>query len=286
MCVMKLNIRLFIIALLLFASCSRGNPVRVVSLNIRYDNAADGGNRWDNRKEFLAEWLESVDADLVGLQEALWHQYQYIDSAIGDRYYSVAAGRNDGMRSGEMVPIFFRKERFSRIESGTFWLSETPAVAGSMGPGAVLPRIVTWARLFDEKESRELFFFNTHYSHVSDSARMLGSEILCREITALTREERFILTGDFNTTYESDAYRTLTGCSRGIVDTRSLTRSGETMTGSRFNGFSDISRSEVNDHIFASEGAEAFGWRIVKPKRGNLFISDHWPVTVTVTFGR
>ena len=77
-----------------------------------------------------------------------------------------------------MNPVFFRKDKFDMVRTITFWLSDTPEVPGSMGWGASLPRIVTWMELVDKNSHEHFFYFNTHFAHDSDSARIMSSKIL------------------------------------------------------------------------------------------------------------
>jgi hypothetical protein len=41
--------------------------LRVATFNIRYDNPADGPNRWPGRRDAVAAWLNR-EADVAGLQ--------------------------------------------------------------------------------------------------------------------------------------------------------------------------------------------------------------------------
>ena len=271
------------IILLLITACSSKGDIKVISLNIRYDNPGDGINRWDARKEFLAGWIISRDPDLLGLQEALWHQYSYIDSCLSDSYLSIAAGRDDGLKSGEMVPVFFKRDRFRLEDSGTFWLSETPTVAGSKGPGAVLPRIVTWGRLYDKNEGKKVFFFNTHFSHMSDSARMLSSELLRTKIAEIGGDGFMVLTGDFNMGPGSKAYAVLTGGEGKVADTRQLSATDPEGPHYSYNGFSDRAEGTIIDHIFTNPGNMVSRHIIHTVKEEELFISDHWPVEVIIS---
>jgi hypothetical protein len=104
--------------------------IRVMSFNIRYGTANDGINRWDLRKEFLVETIRNFDPDLLGTQETLASQRDYLAQAL-DGYGVVAAGRDDGKDGGEMAALFYRKDRFEPIEQGHIWLSETPEKVGS-----------------------------------------------------------------------------------------------------------------------------------------------------------
>ncbi len=84
------------------------------------------------------------------------------------------------------------------VESGTFWLSATPEIPGSVGWGAALTRIATWVRLTDKKISDTLLFMNTHFDHISDSARVMSSGVLLEKVKELARDNNFVITGDFN----------------------------------------------------------------------------------------
>lgn len=35
--------------------------------------------------------------------------------------------------TGEFVPIFYKESKLELVESGNFWLSETPTVPGTLG---------------------------------------------------------------------------------------------------------------------------------------------------------
>ena len=130
------------------ARCDTPELVRVMSFNIRYGTANDGINRWELRKEFLVDTIRDFDPDLLGTQETLASQRDYLADALKS-YAVVAAGRDDGKQAGEMAALYYRKDRFEAIDEGHFWLSETPEKVGSKGWDAALPRIATWVKLKD-----------------------------------------------------------------------------------------------------------------------------------------
>ena len=68
------------------------------------------------------------------------------------------------------MPILYRAKRWRPDEKqqGTFWLSDTPQTSGSKTWGNDLPRVVTWAPFIEEKTSRGLYVFNTHFDHASE----------------------------------------------------------------------------------------------------------------------
>src|SRR5690606_33514413 len=69
--------------------------VRVMSFNIRYGTAPDGENHWDKRKEFLVETIKAYDPDLLGTQETLGFQRDYLAKNL-PAYDYLGVGRDDG----------------------------------------------------------------------------------------------------------------------------------------------------------------------------------------------
>ena len=273
--------------ILIIAGCSEDsadNRVRVMTINVRYDNPNDGVNAWPKRAAQVAGFIQSEVPDLLGMQEVLLRQYNYLDSALLD-YTSVGVGRSDGLQGGEMNPVFFRTERFEMVRTKTFWLSDTPEVAGSMGWGASLPRIVTWMELIDKKNQEHLFFFNTHFAHDSDSARVMSSGILLNEVGKIAGSLPFVITGDFNMTPDSRGYAIITETASSaplIRDSRVISEAKPYGPIYTFNGFTDNPAQGRIDYIFVSSGTAVVEHNTFFRKDKGIFISDHWPVGATV----
>jgi len=275
---------LLLLPVLLSFNKDKGTKLKVLTLNIRYDNPIDVPNDWPSRKDFVLSFIESEEPDIFGLQEALWHQYYFLDSALTG-YKSIGAGREDGRFKGEMTPVFYCKDRFQAINLGTFWLSETPDIPGSKGWGAVLPRIVTWVELYDKSSQVTFFFFNTHYSHMSDSARLMSSRIILEEVKKIAGNYPFILTGDFNMLPDSEAYATLTEEGKVeafIIESYLITETEPAGLAYTFNGFKNKEREGRIDYIFVSSNTRVLSHETKSPRQGRLFLSDHWPVMATV----
>ncbi|MEE4117138.1 MAG: endonuclease/exonuclease/phosphatase family protein [Marinilabiliaceae bacterium] len=275
---MRKLLTLVLSCLFFLTSCKNDIELKVISFNIRYDTERDGNNAWPGRKELALQFLEDQAPDIFGLQEALWHQYSYIDSCLTG-YASVGAGRDDGDRKGEMNPVFYKKDRFELLVSNTFWLSETPGIPGSKGWGAALPRIVTWVKLKEKKSGKELFYFNTHFSHMSDSARVMSARILREQVYDIAGESNFVVSGDFNMLPESEAYAALTaGEANPVSDCYLISETGPEGVEYTFNGFKDAPGSGRIDYIFTRPGSKVHSFRIHSVKNDGIFISDHWPV--------
>jgi endonuclease/exonuclease/phosphatase family metal-dependent hydrolase len=284
----KLIFYFLVVIFLISTGCSHRsgkNGIRVMTLNVRLDTPVDSINAWPNRADMVCRFIKDEEPDLLGMQEVLLNQYKVLDSAL-NKYTSIGVGRNDGAKGGEMNPIFFRKERYDLVRSKTFWLSETPEIAGSKAWESSLPRIVTWAELVDKNSHEHLFFFNTHFAHDSDSARIMSSILLLNKVDSISSGFPFIITGDFNMLPTSKGYEILTGPAESVPllrDTYNISQRRPYGPGYTFNSFSDKDGSGRIDYIFVKNGMKAQDHRTLVKKEHGVFISDHWPVEVTVS---
>ena len=273
-----------VFCVLLIVSCKteESSDIDVITFNIRLDTPFDSINAWPNRASIVAGFINDQLPDLLGMQEVLWHQYHYLDSALAG-YGSVAAGRDDGQQKGEACPVFYRLGRFSPVASGTFWLSATPEVPGSVGWGAALTRIATWVRLYDKTVKDTLLYMNTHFDHISDSARVMSSGVLLEKVKELAGDNNFVITGDFNARPESLAITRMTEGGYA-VDSYTISETppaGETYT---FNGWKDTAGDNRIDYIFIRNGMKVLSHETFKVIKDGVFISDHWPVKARVGY--
>lgn len=272
---------------------SGGSELAVMTFNIRYGTANDGENRWDNRKGLACDVLRRHDPDIVGLQEALRFQIDEFRAAIPE-YAEIGVGREDGKTKGEYCAILYRKDRLDLLDSGTFWLSDTPEVPGSTGWGNTITRICTWGR-FARKDSGSVFYlFNVHLDHQSQPSREKSAVLLDRRIAARKHPDPVIVTGDFNAGEDNPAIRYLKrqaplvvevsapgGSAGAFIDTFRALHADATDVGTfhSFNG--DRSRAKI-DYIFIQDGTEVLNTAIVHDNQDNRYPSDHYPVTAQI----
>ena len=74
--------------------------LRVMSFNIRYGTASDGENHWDHRREFVVSTIRAFNPDLLGTQETLGFQRDYLAEHLPE-YEVLGVGRNDGKADGD-----------------------------------------------------------------------------------------------------------------------------------------------------------------------------------------
>ncbi len=273
------------ILMLIFTGCTpRASTfeLKVMSFNVRFDNPADGINAWSNRIPLVEKYMKDKMPDIVGMQESLYHQNEDL-LQIMPGYAYVGTGRDDGEKGGEFSPIFFRTDVFELLDHSQFWLSETPDAPGSIGWAAVLPRVVVWAKLMYRESGKELFVFNTHFSHVSDEARRKSMEFLSDQIVKIAGDSRVILTGDFNITQGSELYHEMQERfleQNNLQNAELIAQEPYTGVKNTFNGFRRDMEPRVIDFIYVNEYFSVKTYDIDKIMEGDIFISDHWPVKV------
>jgi endonuclease/exonuclease/phosphatase family metal-dependent hydrolase len=179
-----------------------------MSYNIRFDNPEDGENRWEFRRERLANLIRFHQPDLIGLQEALIDQIYYLHASLPD-YEWYGVGREDGVDKGEFSPVFFHKNRFAMVDRGTFWLSPY-AEQPSKGWDADIYRVCSWVKLQVKDSKKEFYHFNTHLDHLGKQARQESALLLQRRIVNAAQNTPAVLTGDFNDPPNSDFYQAIT----------------------------------------------------------------------------
>lgn len=158
--------------------------------------------RTDERVAAVIDTIRRNDPDTFGVQEAAPAWMTILKDSFGAEYECVGEGR--GGSSSEYSAIFYRKDRFNLIESGTQWLSETPTVKGSKMAGAEYPRIFTYAVLECKDTGRRFIHLNTHTDHVPDQT-VDGAEVRLKQVQVITRflkQNYFdlptIISGDLN----------------------------------------------------------------------------------------
>lgn len=283
---------LTLLSALLLAACAHGPaetagsaPIRAMTFNIRLDVASDGANAWPHRKEMVAAVITRENPDLLGMQEVLLHQKQYLEAELTD-YTFMGVGRGDGAEAGEFSPLGWRSDRFTAVDSGTFWLSPTPEVAGSKGWDAALPRIATWAVLRDRRSNETIRVLNTHFDHVGTAARANAARMIADWVAAGSTPA--IVLGDFNVKPSSEPYRVLADTARsGLADSRTISSLPPYGPAGTFTGFDIMAAADGPiDHIFVTSQFAVTGHSVVTQHWEGRLPSDHYPVVADLELRR
>ena len=278
---MKIFYQYILSVFILFTISSNiySQPHSIISYNIRYDNNWDIENSWKIRRNKISQILVQYSPSIIGIQEGLLNQVQYIDSSLIDYDY-VGVGRDDGKDKGEFCAIYFDTTRYVLLKNSTFWLSETPDTI-SVGWDAALERICTYG-LFKDRITKIIFWvFNTHFDHIGVVAREKSSELILKRINKINRQSLpVILMGDFNSIPNSSPVKEI---KTELSD--ALQISLEKLQGPRgtFNGFNeDLPIEKRIDYIFTNDLKVLSYTHINDRLNNNRHISDHLPVMIKI----
>ena len=262
-------------------------PLRVMSFNLRYDTPNDSANAWPNRKDWVASLVRFHGADVVGVQEALAHMLTDLDARLPG-FARVGVGRADGRARGEFSAIFYRSDRLTLLDSGTFWLSPTPEAPGSKGWDAAIERVATWARFRDGLTGCSHLQLNTHFDHIGEQARQESARLIRRRLAQLSGGLPIVMTGDLNSTPTSASYRILTrdtvaGATPPLSDAMLTSRSGHYGPTSSWTAFKAIVPERRIDYVLVSAPVAVASHGILPDSWNGRFPSDHLPVLATLT---
>jgi len=249
----------------------------VMSFNVRNGRANDGDNSWSNRRPLVAQVIRDHDADVLGLQEAFRFQLdQLLEDSPG--YAEVGEGRAGGTKD-EYSAILYRADRFDLLDSGTFWLSDTPSVV-SKHWGHHHYRVCTWAHLRDVATDRALYVFNTHFDHQSQRARANGAALIRQRIRDRATDDPVVLTGDMNAGEENPAIAELKArdSSFPLRDSFRVLHPDAAEVGTGNGGYRGRRDGAKIDYVFVSPGFEVLAATIDNATRKGRYPSDHYPV--------
>lgn len=184
--------------------------VRYCTFNIRvihYEDNLEGWG-WAVRRDRVAHYILDQQIDIVGFQEA---QKEAIDDLLErlPEYDYIGVGREDGVHDGEHMALFYKRDKFELLDHGDFWLSETPDVP-SKGWDGMYNRLATWGKFKDRRTGKILMGVNTHFDHVGKEARRQSALLIIDKIKEIVGKKPAVVTGDFNVTDKSEAYKTMT----------------------------------------------------------------------------
>lgn len=286
---------------------SAAQSLNVASYNVRLLTDADykSGNGWSQRVDCLCDVIRFSDFDIFGAQEVKYEQLSDMLYRLQDYDY-VGVGRDDGMQGGEYSPVFYKRDRFVLLDSGTFWLSETPEKV-SKGWDARCMRVCSWGYFKDRVSRRKFWFFNLHMDHIGVTARRESAKLVVERIAEMCgKNASVILTGDFNVAQDNEIYGIFADCGF-LKDAYEVAEFRFAPTGT-FNSFKPqnfttrrIDHVWVSDklhvdrygiltyHFWSDESGEDSKLKdapreIKAEKRTVRLPSDHYPVNVFLDF--
>lgn len=269
---------LFLLSLAIQAAQAATPGLRVMSFNVRTPADTEAGKRWEDRRDSMVALIQQTHPQVIGTQELTPPQASYLASHLqGFRWFG--QGRRGG-EGDEHMGVFYDASALVLVESGDFWLSDTPEVPGSISWGHPYPRMVTWGLFERRADGRRFYLFNTHlpYRAEDEPARVRGAKLLLSRLASLPHDIPVVLTGDFNTEPGGDTWRTLTAT---LHDAR-----GEA---------TQVKGPRLTFHDFTGKGQQQLDWILLRgftatdfatldARPNGVLPSDHFPVMADLRF--
>ena len=253
----------------------QAQSLKVMTYNIRYDTPSDSVNQWGKRTGKVYTLIGKYDPDLLGVQEALHNQVMDLVGNLKGYAY-VGVGRDDGKTKGEYSALLYKKNRFSIMREGTFWLSPTPAVAGSKGWDAAITRVDTWAIMKDKPSGKTFLVLNTHFDHMGKEARRESALLIKKQAQELAGGLPVIITGDLNCMREEPPYAAFMGSEGLQVQDPAPSPAPGTFCSFKVNSIT----CRPIDYIFHTAHWKSSAYQVITDNDGKYYPSDHLPVFV------
>lgn len=252
---------------------------RVMSFNVRCKSDPEGSIK--NRSKLVSAIIDQYAPDSFGVQEATPQWLSIIDNALGDRYDRVGEPRDVFGPFTEYSAVYYLKDKYNLIDSGTIWLSETPEEKYSVSFNSACKRIATWAVLEDKETGVTYTHLNTHLDHVLEETRVGQAGVLLTKLEELQSKGQVVCTGDFNTDKTGEVYASML---QVTDDTRLIAKN--TDDGITYHDYGKKKEHDKGaiDFAFVSKGTKVENYKIIRNTVKDMYPSDHYPLIADIYF--
>jgi len=251
---------------------------------------------WEERKLLFVDVLLRAEPDIIGLQEVMPRQLQFLQKQFSEfsaltvpisnptpdllaawqaKYEKLGFPEIPSLHE---IILFYRKDTFDLLSIGHWWLSPTPDIP-SIGFGNIAPRVVLWAHFHHTASNKEFVIFNTHIDHRSTTSMV----DLCRKKFSVFAEQypSLFLIGDLNFNEQDTNYDLL--ITDGWSD--SYQAAHETDSSTFLYNLPGIPHGRIDHILYRSKEFTPKIWKRLLPTVSNQRISDHDPVYVEFQVG-
>ena len=258
------------------------NSMRVLAFNVFYQNV-------EERKDNVIDLILKQDPDVMLLQEVSVEWIPHLQAFMSEHDYSYYGYGRYGsemsdtvVKNGDQfVPILWKTDKYDLVDSGHFWLSDTPEVQSAAwfdGTTSEFPRCNNWVILKEKATGIEFVATSVHTAPGEDGrVRTKSCELISYMINEIRGDRMAILGGDWNMQLTDDAYYAITE-GGGFFDLRGVAEEAD--KGGSFNAWGKRAEGEFafGDHIFVSENVAAKNFVVVDDRYNGEHISDHNPL--------
>lgn len=254
--------------------------MRVMTFNTTCSLGCEKGE-WDKfkyRKHWIVDTVKRTNPDLIAFQE-VFHtsQLRWFKKKLKD--YKLYYHRKFYIFRFADPALFVRKDRFSLVRWGGFWLGPMGKWF-SFGWKFAIPRRIQWTRLFDNDTGKEFYFISSHFDNRPKN-KTKSADVLIKSFKNVTAP--IIFAADTNLKPHTDGYKNL---NKTYYNSYDLKENFELIKNSKtdIHDSCNLTKGKVFpecrvDHIFLSRDAKwrVFNWGVDQFKYGKRkkFTSDH-----------
>ena len=245
--------------------------LKVVSFNIRCCDDKNG-HAISERAPRLHAAVAPIHPDVIGLQEYTPKWQPFIAQYFGKEY--AIYNKYRARLSRESAPILWRKDKFVRLKTGHFWLSDTPEVESrGWDERYNCHRICEWVILEEKASGRRFTFMNTHYGF-GDDGQIKSGELIAARSKVISDLPTF-LTGDFNLRPTAPGYAIL--C-KHFTDVNAATRNDRSAT---FHGYHPEKHPGAHiDFCFINDQITPVDQKTIRDTFDGKYPSDHYGLEI------
>jgi hypothetical protein len=262
----------------------------VCSANLRNANADDGADGWEFRQAGLAELLRSQHAHLIGVQEAMQTQVDWLRDTCHD--HTIVLGLPYGnVPPYEYAAIAWHQTTFTAHTQGACYLSTTPD-RHSRSWDTSWTRVANWVVLHHHASQQTICYVNTHLDHMGAESRRRSIDVIIDQLAHL-QHLPIIISADFNAAPDSDVHAALR--EHGFIDSWQACGHADGPGVMSFHGF----HGDDWPRLSGERNDNRIDWICYRDPVGCLtpqhsimltnrldsgrFPSDHYPITTTFT---
>lgn len=189
------------------------SQAKVLCYNVYYQDVG-------RRQSDIIDFIKSVDADVMGLQEVTSEWRPYINAGLVDTGQYAAFGYNrmgvawEDMEKApgdkEFNVILYKTDKYELVKKGHFWISTTPNVYSAQIEGGIIsqtPRCINWVLLKDKSTGGEFVFLNAHLDAYSTPVQNFSTKLITEQMKPYVQKYPVVLVGDWNSQPSSTAIR-------------------------------------------------------------------------------
>ena len=253
--------------------------LRTATFNIEYNNASSTSTPWAQRKHAVKQLFTDYAFDIAGVQEPYWSQLDDLADLLPAYAYTGHTVMGSTTADQQLtVGILYKPERLTLLDSGMFWLSETPDVL-SKGWNNSQYRICQWGK-FKHKSTQRIFYYFSIHLDFDTAAYAPTLQLIEDRITQVATGYPVILGGDFNFNQTSPTYQDVV--TDGFFEDTHLYAEEliNPFQGTFTNYGSGLSSTNRIDHLFLANcrNIHIVKRKVITDSYAGVYPSDHAPV--------